>query len=779
MKGTVYEKNRKIKKGINIPWIKTVFAQKAVYVMMQAAAGILSLLMARATVFKFCNPFALALCSAVPIEFLPVSTVGSAAGYLISGYEIIPLRYICALIIIILLRRVLAASKLKESPFSSGICGTAASAVTGIAASLITDEVNTTLLIYILESLLIGAGSVFWNQGIKNIGHIRKFNRLNTADITCILFSIYLVLLSLSYINIYSASPARILSVMLCLICAYYGKVSGGAVAGISAGISMSLGSDNPYFCSCYALGGLLAGIGFGYRKLAACTGMLVSCALHMLITSGNEIGFIPAAETAAGCILFLMIPENFLNRFSFVNKESGSVSLEGINTHAASRLRFASSALGYVSSSVKSIHNKIEDIKEPKKLTVYKNTMVKTCENCGLKYYCWEQQKNYTASVFKKIESRLEEEKGLTKDMLPNDFGKRCIRSAELIENFTESYRNFVTSSLTDKKMDDIRSVMAVQYDAISKMLYDLSYDIESKEIPDSQLTSILQEILEYYDVKYDAATVVADASSHIKISVSVCGETKRFTDKNMIKDIEDACRRNFAPADITETESGAIVNIHETPALRADFGFCQINAENGIYCGDAFENFTDSNGRSVIVLSDGMGKGGFAHIDSMLASSVMKKLLSSGFSAGSAIKVVNSALMVKSADESFATIDMAAIDLFSGKTVFYKAGATCSFIRKKEKCGRVELSSLPVGILREADFASTGIKLGAGDIIVMVSDGVTQGNCRWINDRIENFDSGTANDLARLIASEASSHQYGSHEDDITVLVSILHNI
>ncbi|MDQ9826338.1 SpoIIE family protein phosphatase, partial [Acinetobacter sp. 163] len=80
------------------------------------------------------------------------------------------------------------------------------------------------------------------------------------------------------------------------------------------------------------------------------------------------------------------------------------------------------------------------------------------------------------------------------------------------------------------------------------------------------------------------------------------------------------------------------------------------------------------------------------------------------------------NSALLVKSGEESLSTIDITAIDLYTGQAHFYKAGAAPTFVRRGNRAGMVESTSLPVGILTAVEFEKSSIKLSDGDLVVMV---------------------------------------------------------
>jgi len=61
-------------------------------------------------------------------------------------------------------------------------------------------------------------------------------------------------------------------------------------------------------------------------------------------------------------------------------------------------------------------------------------------------------------------------------------------------------------------------------------------------------------------------------------------------------------------------------------------------------------------SKNRVLFAVGDGMGSGSRARIDSALACSLTSRLIKSGISLSAVLETVNTSLMVKSADESFA---------------------------------------------------------------------------------------------------------------------------
>ena len=60
-----------------------------------------------------------------------------------------------------------------------------------------------------------------------------------------------------------------------------------------------------------------------------------------------------------------------------------------------------------------------------------------------------------------------------------------------------------------------------------------------------------------------------------------------------------------------------------------------------------------------------------------------LLEQFLESGFSQETAAKMVNSALVMKGQDGMFSTVDICAVDLYTGICNFLKAGACATFIK------------------------------------------------------------------------------------------------
>ena len=144
-----------------------------------------------------------------------------------------------------------------------------------------------------------------------------------------------------------------------------------------------------------------------------------------------------------------------------------------------------------------------------------------------------------------------------------------------------------------------------------------------------------------------------------------------------------------------------------------------------NGDCCG--WQDIGD--GRTVMVVSDGMGKGKKAAAESLLVTKTLISLLRAGVTPDLALKMINTVMLMKDDEESYATVDLAIIDRISGKVKFYKIGAAPTLIRHRETVEEVKLSAVPLGIVNGLKIRYMETELKKDDWIIMMSDGVSDG--------------------------------------------------
>ncbi len=192
----------------------------------------------------------------------------------------------------------------------------------------------------------------------------------------------------------------------------------------------------------------------------------------------------------------------------------------------------------------------------------------------------------------------------------------------------------------------------------------------------------------------------------------------------------------------------------------------------------GDSFSFLHIEEGQFVASLSDGMGTGLNAYQESEKVVDLLEQFLEAGFSKEAAVKMINSALVLRDQGTSFSTIDISSINLYSGVCEFLKTGAATSFIRRGKWVETITSTSLPAGVFQQTDLEKCCRKLYDGDMLVMVTDGVLDvlppehQEC-MMKDIILEHPTNNPKELADYILSRVHQYKNGRCCDDMTILV------
>lgn len=213
--------------------------------------------------------------------------------------------------------------------------------------------------------------------------------------------------------------------------------------------------------------------------------------------------------------------------------------------------------------------------------------------------------------------------------------------------------------------------------------------------------------------------------------------------------------------------------------PLMKVSVGQASYSFET--VSGDSMAAFAFDNHRIALIISDGMGKGRAAAAESKMVVTTLSKLLQAGFDVDLAMKTVNGILMTGNEEERFATVDLAIIDRRKCRVKIYKMGAATTFIKQDGRVSMLKRQALPAGITSGLDLEYIDIKLKRGDLLVMVSDGVTECDrndlrCDWLRERLLGIGSRDPETVAELIVNKAAE-KYGIHErDDLTVMTAAI---
>ena len=225
--------------------------------------------------------------------------------------------------------------------------------------------------------------------------------------------------------------------------------------------------------------------------------------------------------------------------------------------------------------------------------------------------------------------------------------------------------------------------------------------------------------------------------------------------------------------------SEEGGALLLFERKKSSASVVRRRVAAKDENVCGDSVTVFKNRDDRFFAVISDGMGSGRTASVASRICSGFLSNMLSVGGLSKELIVMLNGFLCGRLRSgglECSATLDILELDLMSGRSALYKCGAAPSYVYRGGRLFKLRSGTMPIGILREVDIKKFELNLSRGDVVVMVSDGVTgeSGECPWLFDLlVQNLPSRGLERTADLIVKYASAR--GSVDDISVVLVRI----
>jgi len=728
----------------------------------------------RAVVLDKLLPFGISFLAGSSATFTPAAAIGVFVGYFIPAVGSGGFRYIAALFAVLAIKLLLGGyKKIVSNPLFLTFISLLANLLTS-AASL--KNIDMDFLSFLTEALLCAAGTYFTARAFRTLN--RNTAGLAYDELSELLIVLSILLMGLQNISLYGISLGRILGVFLILVSAKYGGILSGAVSGIAVALTITLGGISGNIGISLAFAGLMAGIFVTLGKYAQILTFLIFSFIGSVTSADGTLIIKTLTETALGSVLFLTLPHKagiYVGKVFSANPKLAFPS--GLKKSLTMRLELASNALYDVSETVEQVSRELSKINSPDFGSVISAIEQDACAGCKLRIHCWENRRKDTVNALLEMTKAIKQGECSPESAAPDEFKGRCVRSSRVGNAVYKRYSDYASRIAAESRIDEVRSVVSDQFDGISQMLYDLSLDFKNDEQFDSSTAESAAAALKNLNIHADEAGCRIDKFGRMTVEFKLKKTPELVINKlQVMKLISVACGRDFDIPSVSEVGGDVFITLNEHAVIKIDFGAEQISAGNSSMCGDAYKYFYDGRGHFIMVLSDGMGTGGRAAVDGAMASGLMSRLIKAGFGYDCSLRILNSSMLFKSTDESLATVDVASIDLFTGETQLYKAGAAPTVVRRSGKTGKAESTSLPAGILREIGFDKAVIKCKTGDIIVLMSDGATGAGTDWIRAEVEAWRDGSAQSLAERLCECAKRRRNDNHEDDITVLAAIL---
>lgn len=621
-------------------------------------------------------------------------------------------RYGITVVIALLGTLAMILAKSKNSPVMPMVISFLSLSATGIVVNLKNSAPAAEYALTAGEAIL-GAGGAFFFFKALNAGFKRfHLKALPTADVTCIVISLSIIFMSLSRLNVNGIVPIRIIAVAATLIILRFSGSKNGIMLALALGFVLGITANDAVF---------ITGA-YGFSALLASLfcpfGSLAAAVSFLLSTalfcvaSGSEIALPVFTETLIGCALFSVIPPVLAEKAERFFHDGADITPDG------SLRQSLVMRLRFAAGAVNYISESVNEVRE--KINAV-------------------NEKNF----------------------------------AENKSNLTET--EYITNQIINEKTNEIRMIASDQFFSIADMLTDLAKEYDEAEQFDTVSAGKIRHLLGEHEIYPKNISVIVDSFNRMRVEILTEEKENALSNPKLQKEISKCCGRYFEKGRVTHFKDDSIISFSEKPNYRLEIGFAQHSAEGNL-CGDTVKTINDGRGRSIMIISDGMGKGGRAALDGAMGAGLLSKLLAAGFGFDTALKIVNCALLVKSNEESLATLDCAGVDLFTGKTDFYKAGAPASYIIKNGTVTKCELTSMPAGILRGIEFAKRTAVLSEGDVVVLTSDGIAENETNWLSLLLSGINDLPPQEIANTVLQQAKNNMKDKKEDDMSVIAAKL---
>ncbi len=742
-----------------------------------ATLSLMGLLLPRAVIYGGCAPLGVALSSAVGGVGGITACIFSVIGYLLPSDVVFPLRYIAAVSLVFGVRWALSGwGSLCKKDWLAPLLAGGSLFVTGMAIGSVHGFQWDVCFTQLCEAALGAGFAWFYRQGVRLSETGERQRSLSVTEQMSLVVLAASLLMALDHIVFSGISVGRILTMLLILLAAKSGQEYGGMISGILLGAATALCMpDQLHAAVSFAVGGLMAGT---FARFGRILTALLFGGVHvfvLLATGDAQTVAVGAYEWLAAALLFIVLPSSAeVTAKTLFCRSQALPAAGGMKRSVELRLRYAANTMSDIAKTVDVVSDKLTAMEAPKLKSIYTDVCEHICNGCSGRDGCWKERFTDTMADFRQMGRVLREKGHLETADVPRTMTEHCRHHEDVMRSMNLGYAHLVSKEEACKRLSDMRGMVTDQFEGMASLLKELSDELQAMERTDEQTTAAVERVCRKYHLPLTQAVCLIGRRHRMAVELLLEGCYTPSSDSRWFREVCAVCGCDFEEPIVSQADFMTKIRLSEAPRLRVRAASAQCRCRSEKYCGDAVETFHDYDGRFCAIVSDGMGSGGRAAVDGAMTAALAGRMMRAGFHFDNILRIINSALVVKSREESSATLDAVQIDLFTGRVSGLKAGAAPSFMYSRGHVCRIASSSLPIGILPQVEASGYEEYLGQDDWLVLVSDGVVSDDSEWLETLIEKAvkagDSEQA--LANDIVATATALQ-GAHSDDTTALV------
>ncbi|WP_197274788.1 SpoIIE family protein phosphatase [Halolactibacillus sp. JCM 19043] len=594
------------------------------------------------------------------------------------------------------------------------------------------------------------------------------------------IFSLLVLMFGLfSGLDAYSWSmfhPAVLSGRFIVFVLGYSGGMLVGATFGVVTGVLFSFLS--PVYSSeiiLLATLGIISGVLKGKPRI-------YSVGLGTLTTLLYSLYFMEVAllssvvHTVMSGVLLLLIPKKQLKSLALLLPTTDEA-IHFQQRYLKDLRKVTSAQMSQFADIFNSLSESIEATTSPPLDDVCLKVMHSTCQSC-LKYdWCFGDRKAQTIDELMTVTEALDDGMSLThiEASLP-----LCIKKRKVISEMKEA--QLYQRLKHDVTMHQRQAHLLVkdQLKGVSQVMGNFAEEVMKEGCHYEKQEQDILKAIKQLGIKVENLSIYSLETGNIDIELTII--QKRYFDE-AAKLIAPLLSDILAEVVIVHDETintlphhQQFFNFKSARNYTLTLGVSHAAKGGGFISGDSYQMMDVSQGKYVLAISDGMGNGRKAQKESMRTLELLNKILQSGMDEVIAIQSINQLLSLRQDFDMYATLDLAMIDLQSGKLQCVKVGAATSFVKRKQSVDTLTSSNLPIGIIQDVEVDKIDVSLNEGDLLIMMSDGIIEKREDHVHALIQNLRTTDPQAIADLLLDGAIIDHDQTIADDMTVIVARL---
>jgi stage II sporulation protein E len=403
------------------------------------------------------------------------------------------------------------------------------------------------------------------------------------------------------------------------------------------------------------------------------------------------------------------------------------------------------------------------------------------SCESCAV---CWEQETSPLYNVMAQLLNSIWQ-LGRPREAEKERLESYCSKSRDMVEEAVRVFQRINLNRAWYYRLLENRQVIAEQLDAMAYIMQDCAKEEKVLDGKEKRTLAEIRYLAKERGIVTEELHLVEMVDGRIRLSAALKSRMGGcIAVKSFLKAAERGLGRKLRVTADARTFIGreaCSFLFYEDTRYRGVQGIARVKKDGAKISGDNFSFLEMERGELLLGLSDGMGSGSKACKESEMVLDLVERFLEAGFSMETAIRMMNSAMVLKGENDLYSTVDLCRINLYTGKMYSYKIGAAATFIRREGKVKILDSSNLPVGAEAAVEIQQQEEQLENGDFIVMVTDGVleylqVQKPEDTMCEIIESIETNNPGILSKRILERVMLFTGGKAKDDMTVLAACI---